>query len=556
MRRSLLAAFLLLIPSVAAAQGPAQPASPSPDSIRIGINRAFATWTATDGPGCAVAVARDGRIVHQNGYGMANLETGTPITPASIFHLASVSKQFTAASILLLARDGKLSLDDDIRKHLPELRDYGHRITIRHLLLHTSGLRDQWELLSMARGRFEENRITESDILEIVARQKGLNFAPGEEWAYSNTGYTLAGTIVRRVSGMSLRDFADARIFRPLGMANTQFQDDYTRIIAGRAAGYVRRPAGGWRVGLPNFDTYGATSLFSNVGDLLKWQANLLRPTVGDSAMIREMMAFTTLSNGDTSAYGLGLQTSRHRGTRVIGHGGADAGYRTWIGRVPEYGLDLAVLCNASTSNPQALAYAAADVIMPRTLTSSPVPPMPARAAVAREVLRAFAGVYVNERTGAGNILTLRGDSVLIGGVTNGPELVPIGPRRFRSAASPTEYEFLADGTMREHSIGAWPSRASSTWRRYDRWHPTAAELAAYTGTYTSEELGATYTVAVRDSTLVFRTRWGNDQIFSPVFKDAFVGPFTAEFVRKGSKVAGMAWTSGRVRKVRFDRVK
>ena len=190
-----------LAPAAALAQETSSLAAPSPDSLRASMNRVFAPWTATDGPGCAVAVTRDGRLVHENGYGMANLETGTPITPASVFHLASVSKQFTAAAILMLARDGRLSLDDDVRKHRPELPDYGHRITIRHLLNHTSGLRDQWDLLAMARGRFEENRITEADVLEMATRQRALNFEPGAEFSYSNTGYTLAGVIVRRVSG-------------------------------------------------------------------------------------------------------------------------------------------------------------------------------------------------------------------------------------------------------------------------------------------------------------------------------------------------------------------
>jgi CubicO group peptidase (beta-lactamase class C family) len=283
---------------------------------------------------------------------MANLEHDIPITPASIFHVASVSKQFTAASIMLLAADGKLSLDDDIRKHLPEIPDYGHPITIRHLLTHTSGLRDQWDLLIMARGgRFEENRITESDVLEIVVRQKGLNFTPGTEYLYSNTGYTLAGTIVRRVSGKSLRTFADERIFRPLGMTSTHFHDDYTMIVPGRAAGYGRTGTG-WRVSLPNYDTYGATSLFTTVGDLLKWEANHARPVVGSDAMLRAMATSATLANGDTTTYGLGLATSLFRGVRLVGHGGADAGYRTWSGRVPEHGLALVVLCNASSANP------------------------------------------------------------------------------------------------------------------------------------------------------------------------------------------------------------
>src|SRR5688500_3043440 len=222
---------MLVALALALVQAPAPTPQGLPDSTRVALNRVFATWTSTNGPGCAAGVSRNGDLVFQNGYGMANLEHDIPITPATIFHVASVSKQFTAAAVMLLAQDGRLSLDDDIRKHLPELPDYGHRITIRHLLTHTSGLRDQWELLFMARGRFEENRITNADVLEIVARQKSLNFVPGTEWVYSNTGYTLAGIIVQRVSGKSLRDFAEERIFRPLGMTQTQFQDDYTRVI-------------------------------------------------------------------------------------------------------------------------------------------------------------------------------------------------------------------------------------------------------------------------------------------------------------------------------------
>ena len=540
-----------LLPIAAHAQQPAAP--PVPDSVRIAANRVFASWTATDGPGCAVAVARDGRVVHQNGYGMANLETGTPITPASVFHLASISKQFTATAILLLARDGKLSLDDDIRKHLPEIPDYGHRITIRHLLTHTSGLRDQWDLLAMARGRFEENRITESDVLEIVVRQKALNYVPGAEYLYSNTGYTLAGTIVRRVSGRSLRDFAEERIFRPLGMTQTQFQDDYTRVIPGRAAGYARRPTGRWHVSLPNYDTYGATSLFSTVGDLLRWQANLARPTVGDSSLFREMTTLPTLANGDTSGYGLGLATERHRGTPVVNHGGADAGYRTWLGRFPEHELDVAVLCNAASSNPTALARSVADVFLPATLAAA-APPVPAAVAVAPDELRPLAGAYVHPTTGAMVFLSLRGDT-LIAGRTAGPALVPIGPRRFRVSGQPVEFEFSGNGALREHPL-TWPARSPVTWRRETPVQPTAAQLAAYAGTYHSEELGATYTVTVRDSALVFGTRWATDVVLRPTYADAFAGPFVVNFTRRGGKVDGMAMSSGRVRRVRFTRTR
>jgi CubicO group peptidase (beta-lactamase class C family) len=201
-------AFVALSACALANTARAQTAAPT-DTITRVVDKLFDAWRTTDSPGCALGVSRNGRTVYERGYGMANLETGTPITPTSIFHVASVSKQFTAMAIMLLVRDGKLSVDDDIRKYLPEIRDYGTPITIRHLLTHTSGLRDQWELLSLARGRFEEDRITEADVMDIVPRQTALNFTPGAEYVYSNTGFTLLGVIVKRVSGKSLREFAD-----------------------------------------------------------------------------------------------------------------------------------------------------------------------------------------------------------------------------------------------------------------------------------------------------------------------------------------------------------
>ena len=280
---------------------------------RGAVDRVFASWRDTEGPGCALSVSSNGNVVYERGYGMANLETGTPIRPSSIFHVASVSKQFTAMAIMLLARDGTLSVDDNIRKYLPEIPDYGTPITIRHLLTHTSGLRDQWDLIALARGRFEEDRITEADVMDIVPRQKALNFRPGAEYVYSNTGFTLLGVIVKRVSGQSLRAFADERIFKPLGMTNTHFHDDYTMLVPNRTSAYERRPDG-WHVGIPNFDVYGATSLFTTTGDLLKWEANLQHPVVGDRAIVDRMETPTILTNGDTSAYGFGLASAATAG--------------------------------------------------------------------------------------------------------------------------------------------------------------------------------------------------------------------------------------------------
>jgi CubicO group peptidase (beta-lactamase class C family) len=544
-----------IVVPVTLAIGLASPAfaqQPPADTTRLAVNRVFAAWSATDGPGCALGVSRDGQVVYQNGYGMANLELDVPITPSSIFHVASVSKQFTGMAIALLARDGKLSLDDDIRRYLPEIPNYGHRITIRHLLNHTSGLRDQWDLLYMARGRFEENRITEADVLEVVARQKALNFVPGTEYLYSNTGYTLAGTIVKRVTGKSLREFADERIFKPLGMTNTHFHDDYTMVVKGRAAAYTRGADGKWHVSLPNYDTYGATSLFTTIGDLLKWDANFGKPVVGDEALLRDLRASATLANGDTTGYGLGIATEIYRGTRLVGHSGGDAGYRTYLGRFPDHGLAVTVLCNAGPANPVALARSVADVYLGNKL--APVdPPVRASAALTAEQLARFAGIYVNPNTGNLTFVTLRRDTLILGR-TAGPTLVPLSDRRFRVSGQPVEVEFTPAGQLVQ-TILAWPPRRAISLERREAVRPSRAELERYAGSYYSEELGATWVVSATDSTLVLKTRWGAERTVRPAYGDTFSGDFLITFTRDGARrVTGMLMSSGRVRRVRFER--
>jgi CubicO group peptidase (beta-lactamase class C family) len=539
--------FLIL---VAVAAGSATGAA-AQDSTRAAVGRVMQAWSAADAPGCAVGVSRNGATVFESGYGAANLEHGIPISPASVFHVASVSKQFTAAAVMLLAREGKLSLDDDVRKHIPELPDYGHRITLRHLLNHTSGLRDQWDLLAMARGRFEENRITEEDVMEIVPRQKALNFTPGTEYLYSNTGYTLAAVVVRRVSGKSLREFADERIFRPLGMTSTHFHSDYTEVVKGRAAGYARPADGRWRVSLPNFDTYGATSLFTTVGDLLKWDANFDSARVGDPAMLREMAESAVLANGDTTGYGLGIVTEEFRGVRLVGHGGADAGYRAYLGRVPEHGLAVAVLCNAAPANPGALARGVAEVFIGDRLQPVP-PPLRATATLTAAELARYAGPYVNLTTGGVSFLSMRGDT-LIAGRTAGPALLPMGGGRFRVAGQPVELQLTSDGAVQ--TVLVPPRRAPVRLRREEPSRFTRAQLERFAGTYTSDELGATYTVTATDTALVLKTRGGRERPFLPAYGDTFTGDFIIRFVRgRDGAVTGMRMSSGRTRNVAFEK--
>ncbi len=259
------------------------------DPLTKKVDQLFATWDKPESPGAAIAVIRDGAVIYKRGYGSANLEYNVPITSQTVFHVASVSKQFTAFAITMLANQGKLSLDDDIRKHLPELPDFGKKITIRHLIFHTSGLRDQWTLLGMAGWRLDDV-ITKEHIMKIVRHQKELNFDPGAEYLYSNTGYTLLAVIVERVSGQPFRDYTEASIFKPLGMTNTHFHDDHERIVKNRAYSYSSAgPGRGFKAAPLTYANVGATSLFTTAEDLARWVINFEDKKIGGVDVIKQM---------------------------------------------------------------------------------------------------------------------------------------------------------------------------------------------------------------------------------------------------------------------------
>src|SRR5580693_4975937 len=362
------------------------------------VDKVFEKWNRTDSPGCAVGVYKDGQTVYEHGYGMANLNDDVPITPETVFHVASMSKQFTAASILLLAQQGKLSLDDDVHKYIPELPDFGERITLRHMMHHTSGLRDQWSLLGLAGWRYSQDLITDDDVMSVIVRQKALNFKPGEKYLYSNSGFTLLAIIVKRVSGLSLREFTTKNIFEPLGMAHTYFRDDHEEIIKHDALGYEQdgkdKP---FRTNLTNFDTAGATSLHTTVEDLQLWDENFYHPRVGGAAFLQQMLERGKLNNGELQDYASGLVIGTYKGLPTVDHGGADAGYRSDLIRFPEQHFSTAVLCNFADTNPNALALQVADIVLASDLKApAPAPakePAPA-VAMTDEQMATMAGTY------------------------------------------------------------------------------------------------------------------------------------------------------------------
>ena len=322
----------------------------------------FSRWTR-ETPGCAVGVARGGKPVLQKAYGMADLEHDVPNAPDTIFEAGSVSKQFTAAAVLLLAQEGKLSLDDQARKYLPELPDYGAPLTVRHMLQHTSGLRDWGEIAAIA-GWPRTSRVhTHAHVLDIASRQKSLNFPPGTQWSYSNTGYNLAAILVSRVSGVSFAEFSQQRIFGPLGMTRTSWRDDYTRIVKGRAIAY-EPGAGGFRMNMPFENVHGNGGLLTTVGDLLKWNENFVSPKVGDAAFLKIQQEPGRFNDGKAHEYALGLYVRPYKGVPEVSHSGATAGYRAHLTRFPQQHLSVAVLCNVSTGSATQYAQTIAEMYL------------------------------------------------------------------------------------------------------------------------------------------------------------------------------------------------
>ena len=347
---------------------PSGPTSATSQSSRPEIDRIFADWDRHDSPGCALALYQDGRIAYEHGYGMADLEHDVPITPESVFYVGSVSKQFTAMTAAIAMEQGKLAIDDPIRKYLPELPDYTSSITIRHLLHHTSGLRDYNTLLSIA-GRRGDEAFDNLTVLRITARQKKLNFQPGDEYLYSNTGYTLLALIVERATGTPFAQFAAKNIFEPLGMTVTHYHTDESRLVKWRALAYEGRGTD-FRLDTPSNERAGAGGLFTSVRDLLRWDENFYTAQVGGRSVIERLQTRGKLNNGTTLAYAWGLEIGSYRGLRIVEHAGSLGGYRAQLLRFPDQHASVAVLCNLGGIDPSTLARRASDAYLGSRFTA------------------------------------------------------------------------------------------------------------------------------------------------------------------------------------------
>lgn len=552
----LLTAFLALalFSSTAIAQN-------SPDALAAKVDKLFAIWDKPDSPGAAIAIIKDGAVVYKRGYGIANLEYDISITPATVFHVASVSKQFAAFAVAMLASEGKLSLDDDIRKHLPEVADFGKKITIRHLIHHTSGLRDQWELLAMAGWRLDDV-ITKEHIMKMVSHQKELNFEPGQEHLYSNTGYTLLAVIAERVSGQSFRDFTAEKIFKPLGMNTTHFHDNHQMIVKNRAYSYGPT-SGGFQLLPLNYANVGATSLFTTAEDLARWVINFEEKKTGGTAVIEQMHEVGVLNGDKKINYAFGLSIGPYRGLKTVGHAGGDAGYRSFVFRFPEHRFGVVVLSNLATFNPSRMARQIADIYLADKLGPEDVRPNagePVAAKVNTAVYDSYAGKYLLDDW---ILLTVTKEGDRLFGQPAGQqkaEMIPLSETKFmvREAGVEIEFERGENGTVAGLK-STQQGRIQIAKRLEAMPEPTAAQLAEFAGDYYSAELGTVYSIIVRDGQLVARHRRHSDIKLMQLTGDRFTGSQwffqRVLFARDADKrVAGFRLTGGRVRNIRFDK--
>ena len=395
------AALVAILAAFLRAQSP----GPQPPPWSAQVDAVFAQWDRPDSPGCAIGVNQDGRIAYTRGYGIADLEHDAPITADSVFYAGSVSKQFTAMAAALAIKQGKLGADDDVRKYVPELPEYGRPITIRHLLHHTSGLRDVNTLMVLA-GRRDEDAFDNEAVLRIVSRQKALNFLPGDEYLYSNSGYAMLALAIERATGVPFAEYADANIFEPLGMTVSHFHTDLARVVPGRAWAYDRRADGNFTLNSPQNERAGAGGLFTTVRELARWDENFYDGRVGGPDVIRVLETPGRLNSGTELTYGWGLMTGSYRGVPIIEHSGSLGGYRAHVIRFRPMHTSVAILCNVSNVTTRTIVRRVADAVLAGrfTIPAGPLPPPPPSVVPSGlaylyegDELKAFVGDYYSD---------------------------------------------------------------------------------------------------------------------------------------------------------------
>ena len=526
------------------------------DSLGPAMNSIFKQYNNATGPGCAVSVIRDGRVIFSKGYGIANLEYDIPITPSTIFDIASVSKQFTGLAISTLVEQGKVTLDDDIHKYLPEVPVFYRPVTVRQLLHHSGGVRDWPQTLNAAGWRWDEV-FSFSDIMRMVRKQKDLDFEPGSRFSYSNTGYNLLAAIVEKLSGQTFRTWTDSAIFKPLGMHSSHFLDDYSRIIKGLAYSYNRTNQG-FEKNVGELTAYGSSSLFTSVGDLDKWVINFQSQVSKKNPVYLRMLTEGTLNNGETVHYGYGLGHGEDRGLKTISHTGGWQGYRTIISNYPDENLSIIILSNAAEFDPQDYASRVAGYFLKDKIRAGEKPAVNVRDLPNKKVdsllMKKYEGTY---QLGPSWVVTLTLEKGRLMTQANGEDKFPMDAKSdsvFWIEAYGASMTFVQD---RGGQVDLLKYKGIEA-KRIVPFIPDPRLFNQYSGTYYSEELESQYKVYIKDSKLyMHHMRLGDfDLTGEPTGKDQFSGKigFVAFYRDDHDRVLGFMLSGGRVKNLRFEK--
>ena len=560
--KRLFAVSAVFLSVILAPGGPVQAADPTAAEI----DAIFADYDGTTSPGCSLGVVRDGELIYTRGYGMANLEYGIALSPRSVFRTASVGKQFTAMAIAILDQQGKLSLDDPLSKYFPEFPPWAGDITIRHLVHHTSGIRDYLTLAWLA-GKGDEEYYSDEYALDLLAGQQDLNFAPGDEHLYSNSGYLLLAHTVKRVTGTSLREWAAENIFGVLGMKNSHFQDDHTDIVPFRADGYA--PAeDGFSISMTILDMVGDGGVFTTVEDFLLWDRNFYDNKLGSGGdeLIQLVTTPGQLNSDEEMTYAFGLGVEEHRGLHMIEHGGAFVGFRTDTIRFPEQQLSVVVYCNRADANPSRRSRKVAELYLADVMDPKEDPAAESseeldKARVSAAQLESLSGHYWSEkRRTARELAWSDGKLQIVISDELRLEMNPLAADRF-AVQSPwfdaeVTFKEIADGTL-QMSILIDGTKEPRLYEKFVPREPSPEDLEAYAGTYFCDELGVSYTVDVEEGSLVFRIVRHEAHKLEPLFGEIFSSSDygTFEFKRGADGVVGgFALDAGRVRNLEFER--
>jgi CubicO group peptidase (beta-lactamase class C family) len=512
------------------------------------------SWATPATPGCAVAVSQHGKLVVNRAYGSADLERDVPISPGTIFDAGSLTKQFVAAAVLLLVEEGRLSLSEDVRKYIPELPDTGHKITLDHLLTHTSGIRDWTGILPLTAGN--------EDALTLILRQRGLNFAPGEEWLYSNSGYVLLKEIVARTSKMSFDEFTRKRLFEPLGMKNTAYRTDLREVVRNRALAY-EKGRNGWRMAMSLDNDRGGGGLLSTASDLLIWNDALTNSRLG-AFVTEKLHEPAKLNNGRKLGYSRGLFFETYRGAREVWHTGSANAYKSWLSRYPEHGLSIAIMCNSGDDTDRvASARRIFDLYVPAAAqgAGNNAPPIAAEGVDPAGLdLNSKAGLFFSEATGEPLGLAVDRGRLRVAG---GPALVAQSKDRFRrwgafvEFMSQDEFEvnFLSPDEFELKSMEGKTTR----YRRARPYAPTADDLKAFAGRYESTEIGTVFQIEPKGDGLQVRLEHTPSRSLElkPVERDTFqIARMTVRFQRDSAgKIVALDYSNPLVRNVKFTRL-